>query len=84
MLKNVFGIIYTGEENMNLIELTARRAVGALPVAGRYRVIDFMLSNMVNSGIRNVGVIAQKNYNSLMDHLGSFEKKRRTLYPSAI
>ena len=71
MLKNVFGIIYTGEENMNLIELTARRAVGALPVAGRYRVIDFMLSNMVNSGIRNVGVIAQKNYNSLMDHLGS-------------
>ena len=71
MLKNVFGIIYTGEENMNLIELTARRAVGALPGAGRYRVIDFMLSNMVNSGIRNVGVIAQKNYNSLMDHLGS-------------
>ncbi len=71
MLKNVFGLIYTGEENLNLIELTARRAVGALPVAGRYRVIDFILSNMVNSGIRNVGVIAQKNYNSLMDHLGS-------------
>ena len=71
MLKNVFGLIYTGEENMNLIELTSRRAIGALPVGGRYRCIDFILSNMVNSGIRNVGVIAQKNYNSLMDHLGS-------------
>lgn len=71
MLKNVFGLIYTGEENMNLIELTSRRAVAALPVAGRYRVIDFILSNMVNSGIRNIGVIAQKNYSSLLDHLGS-------------
>ncbi len=70
MLKNVFGLIYTGEENMNLIELTSRRAVAALPIAGRYRVIDFALSNMVNSGIRNVGVIAQKNYSSLLDHLG--------------
>jgi len=40
-------------------------------VAGRYRVIDFPVSSMVNTGIRNVGVITQKNYHSLMDHLGS-------------
>ena len=38
---------------------------------GRYRAIDFQLSNMVNSGIRNIGVVAEKNYHSLMDHLGS-------------
>lgn len=51
--------------------MTSSRAVAALPVAGRYRMIDFVLSNMVNSGVRNIGVIMQKNYHSLMDHLGS-------------
>lgn len=71
MLKNVFGIIYAGEQNLNLVELIAKRSVAALPVFGRYRVIDFVLSNMVNSGVRNIGVIAQRNYHSLMDHLGS-------------
>ena len=71
MRKEVFGIIYAGEENMNLRELVNKRSVGALPVGGRYRVIDFVLSNMVNSGIRNIGVIPRRNYHSLMDHLGS-------------
>jgi len=71
MNNDVFGLIYAGEQNMNLIELVSKRAVGALPIGGRYRAIDFIISNMVNSGIRNVGVIAQKNYHSLMDHLGS-------------
>lgn len=71
MLNNVFGLIYAGEQNINLIDLTTKRAIGALPVAGRYRAIDFQISNMVNSGIRNVGVITQRNYQSLMDHLGS-------------
>ena len=71
MLNNVFGLIYSSENNMNLIELASKRAVGALPVGGRYRAIDFILSNLVNSGVRNVGVVAQKNYHSLMDHLGS-------------
>ena len=70
-MKNIMGIIYTGERDDQLRELTANRAVAAVPIAGRYRLIDFPLSAMVNSGIRNVGVIAQKNYNSLMDHLGS-------------
>ncbi|NLD82641.1 MAG: glucose-1-phosphate adenylyltransferase subunit GlgD [Clostridiales bacterium] len=70
-MKNIMGIIYTGERDDQLRELTANRAVAAVPFAGRYRLIDFPLSAMVNSGIRNVGVIAQKNYNSLMDHLGS-------------
>ena len=70
-MKDVMGLIYTSKNETSLRELTASRAVAALPVAGRYRMIDFMLSNMVNSGIRNVGVIMQKNYHSLMDHLGS-------------
>ncbi|MEG2603480.1 MAG: sugar phosphate nucleotidyltransferase, partial [Clostridia bacterium] len=70
-MKNVMGVIYTGEKDSFLRELTLLRAIAAMPVAGRYRVIDFLVSGMVNSGIRNVGVIMQKNYHSLMDHLGS-------------
>ena len=71
MLRNTFGLIYAGEQNINLRELVYLRTVGALPVGGRYRAIEFILSNMVNSGIRNIGVIAQRSYHSLMDHLGS-------------
>ncbi|MCL2812138.1 MAG: glucose-1-phosphate adenylyltransferase subunit GlgD [Clostridia bacterium] len=70
-MKDIMGLIYTGENDARLRELTQVRAVAALPVAGRYRVIDFPVSSMVNTGIRNVGVITQKNYHSLMDHLGS-------------
>ena len=70
-MKNVMGVIYTGERDSYLRELTMMRAVAAMPVAGRYRVIDFIVSGMVNSGMRNIGVIMQKNYHSLMDHLGS-------------
>ena len=68
---NLFGLIYTGESNLQLRDLTYSRAIAAVPFGGRYRCIDFVLSSMVNSGITNVGVIAQKNYHSLMDHLGS-------------
>ncbi len=71
MTDNAFGLIYTGEANLQLRELTYSRSVAAVPFAGRYRCIDFILSNLVNTGILNVGVIAQKNYHSLMDHLGS-------------
>ncbi len=70
-MKDVMGIIYTGERDSYLRELTTMRAVAAVPVAGRYRVIDFLVSSFVNSDIPNVGVIMQKNYHSLMDHLGS-------------
>ena len=65
------GMIYTGERDHQLRDLTTERAVAAVPVGARYRLIDFVLSSMVGSGMRNVGVIAQRNYNSLMDHLGS-------------
>ncbi len=69
--RDLMGIIYTSRNDLTLRELTVSRAVAALPVAGRYRIIDFVLSSLVNSGVRNVGVIMQKNYHSLMDHLGS-------------
>lgn len=71
MIRDAFGLIYAGEQNINLRELVYLRTVGALPIGGRYRAIDFVLSNMVNTGIRNIGVIAQRSYHSLMDHLGS-------------
>ncbi len=70
-MNDMMGLIYTGENDARLRELTLSRAVAALPVVGRYRIIDFTLSSMVNSGIRNIGVITQRNYHSLMDHLGS-------------
>ena len=71
MKNSIMGIIYTGERDQQLRELTTVRAVAAVPLCARYRLIDFPLSSMVDSGIRNVGVIMQRNYNSLMDHLGS-------------
>ena len=70
-MKDVMGLIYTGENDIHLGELTSVRAVAALPIAGRYRVIDFQLSSMTHTGIKRVGIITQKNYQSLMDHLGS-------------
>ncbi len=68
-MRDTMGIIYTGDSNVSLQELTLRRSVAALPFGGRYRIIDFILSNMINSGIYNVGIITQNNYHSLMDHL---------------
>ena len=71
MTDNAFGLIYTGESNMQLRELTYSRSIAAVPFAGRYRCIDFILLSLVNTGITNVGIITQKNYHSLMDHLES-------------
>lgn len=71
MKKDILGLIFTGERIDELRELTRMRAVAALPMLGRYRMIDFMLSSMIHSGMRNIGIITQRNYHSLMDHLGS-------------
>ena len=70
-MNDLMGLIYTGDNGERLGELTALRAVAALPVLARYRVIDFVLSSLVSSGAKNVGIILQKNYSSLIDHLGS-------------
>jgi glucose-1-phosphate adenylyltransferase len=65
------GIITMNDRNDELKELTKSRPLAAIPFAGRYRVIDFVLSSMVNSGIKNVGVMVQNKYRTLMDHLQS-------------
>ena len=70
-MKNVMGLILTGWKNMRLKELSAIRSSSAIPVGGKYRAIDFVLSSMVNSGITNIGVLTQYSFRSLMDHLGS-------------
>lgn len=68
---NVLGIIYSNSYDSVLSELTNLRTMGSVPFGGRYRLIDFPLSNMVNCGISTVGVITKNNYRSLMDHLGT-------------
>lgn len=68
---NVMGIIFANTHEEDMHDLTKLRTVGSVPFGGRYRLIDFPLSNMVNSGIMNVGVITKSNYLSLLDHLQS-------------
>jgi glucose-1-phosphate adenylyltransferase len=70
-MKDALGIIFAEGNEDGLGALTAMRSVAAVPIASRYRVIDFIMSSMVNSGITNIGIITQRNYKSLMDHLGS-------------
>jgi glucose-1-phosphate adenylyltransferase len=67
----VLGLILAGGRGENLGVLVSKRASAAMPIFGKYRAIDFTLSNMVNSGIVKVGVLTQYNPRSLMDHLGS-------------
>ncbi len=68
---SVQGIIFSNLHDKNIPELTRRRTMASVPYACRYRLIDFALSNMVNSGISLISVITHYNYQSLMDHIGS-------------
>lgn len=65
------GIIFSNIHDNSVPELARIRTLGSIPFGGRYRLIDFPLSNMVNSGIDTVGIITKNNYQSLMDHVGS-------------
>ena len=67
----IMGVVFSNIYDSSLGELTNHRTVASLPFGGRYRQIDFILSNMSNSGIYNIGLITKYNYRSLMDHLGS-------------
>ncbi len=69
-MANVLGLIFANMHEANLPELTKGRAMASVPFGARYRMIDFPLSNMVNSGITQVGIITKQNYYSLMNHLG--------------
>lgn len=79
------GIILAGGSNTKLKELSRKRAIGAMPIAGSYRAIDFALSNMTNSHIQKVAVLTQYNAWSLNEHLSSskwwdFGRKQGGLY----
>ena len=65
------GIIFSNIYDNFMGELTSKRSVASLPFGGRYRLIDFMLSNLVNSGVFSVGVLTKYNYRSLLDHIGN-------------
>ena len=67
----ILGVIICNMHDELLSEITAHRTIGSVPFGGRYRMIDFSLSNMANSGIQDVGVVPSRNYQSLIDHLGS-------------
>ena len=79
------GIILAGGNNKRMRELSNKRAVSAMPIAGTYRAIDFALSNMSNSHIQKVAVLTQYNTKSLNEHLSSskwwdFGRKQGGLY----
>lgn len=71
MANTAAGIIFSSLNNNTLSRLTEYRTVAAIPFACRYRIIDFALSNMVNSNISNINIVANYNYRSLLEHIGS-------------
>lgn len=71
MALSTVGVIFSHINDDNLPEISRHRTMASVPFGGRYRLIDFALSNMVNSGITTVGIVVKHNYQSLIDHLGS-------------
>ncbi len=69
---NVMGIIFANDASLS--ELTNTRTMASLPFGGRYRQVDFALSNLSCAGIRHVGIVTRHNYQSLMNHIGSGEE----------
>ena len=68
---NAMGIIFPNSYDSLVPELVSHRLMASIPFASRYRMIDFLLSSMVNSGIDNISIVLRQNYRSLMDHLES-------------
>ena len=67
----VAALVFANSNDELLGNLTEKRSMASVPFGGRYRLIDFILSNLVNAKVYNVGIITKGNYRSLMDHLGS-------------
>jgi len=70
-MNGLHGIIFSYEKRNNLRELTDIRSASSIPFGGRYRAVDFALSNLVNAGCTDVGVVLHGRYQSLLDHLGT-------------
>lgn len=71
MNADALGIIFPNSYDSMVPELASERLMASIPFAGRYRIVDFLLSSMVNGGIDNISLVVKENYHSLMDHLGS-------------
>ena len=71
MNADALGIIFPNSYDSMVPELARERLMASIPFAGRYRIVDFLLSSMVNAGIDNVSLVVKQNYHSLMDHLGN-------------
>ena len=69
MKHNIIAILNLDEQEEEIRSLTAFRPIATIPIAGRYRVIDFILSNLVNGGIRQIGIFSKKSTRSLADHI---------------
>ena len=68
---NAIGIIFPNSYDNLVPELAGDRLMASIPFAGRYRIIDFLLSSLANCGISNISIVVRENYHSLMDHLGT-------------
>lgn len=71
MLSKTLGIVFSNMHDTMMGKLTENRTMASVPFGGRYRLVDFVLSNMINSDVKDVGVITKSNYQSLMDHVGN-------------
>lgn len=85
MSKDLMGIINLSENEEKIQDLALQRPIAAIPFGGRYRIIDFAVSNMVNSGIQRVAIFTKHKFRSLQDHLGpgkywSLDRKRDGLF----
>ncbi len=70
-MTNVLGILFANTHDGAVPELAAKRTIASIPFGGRFRMVDFLLSGMSNSGMSKVGIITRSNYQSLLDHIGS-------------
>lgn len=70
-MTNVLGLLFANTHEDSVPELSANRTIASIPFGGRFRMVDFLLSGMSNSGMSKVGVITRSNYQSLLDHIGS-------------
>ena len=70
-MTGLHGILFAYEGGRGLGELAQHRVPASVPFGGRYRIIDFMLSNLANAEVTDVGVVMEGNYQSLLDHLGN-------------
>ena len=85
-MEKVIGLITCNYSAKETSPLTENRPVASLPYFGRYRMVDFALSNLVNCGIRTVGMVMPYNYRSIIDHVGSGKgpQERRPVHPARL